>query len=112
MPFHPQSPLSMPAPLDDRIEHRAHPQKAATSLRVRIVLTQGARAHVLQAGLSKRLSLLMERADGLHAALLPGDRIGLSESTRHDLFILRRRIVIEAIDTVLELILDVPSTAI
>lgn len=101
-----------PSTLDERVGHRAAPEKAATSgVRVRIVLTQSARAHVLQAGLSKRLSLLMERADTLQAILLPGDRIGLSESVRHDLFILRRRVVVEAADTVLEVILDVPSTS-
>lgn len=113
MVFNPQiSTYGLP-PLGERPEHRPQPERSASAgVRVRIVLTQGARAHVLQAGLTKRLNLLMERADGLHAVLMTGDRIGLSESTRHDLIVLRRRVVIEAADTVLELVLDVPPTRI
>ena len=98
------------APLGERIEPRPAPEKAgAAGVRVRIVLTQGARALVLQGGLTKRLNLLMERADSLHGFLMVGDRIGLSESTRHDLVVLRRRVVLEAADSVLELVLDVPA---
>ncbi len=80
-----------------------------TAVRARIVLTQAARAHVLQSGLNKKITLLSERIGTLHAMLQPGDRIGLSEQPRHDLVVQRRRLVVEMVDTVLEIVLDLPS---
>lgn len=112
MALYPQFSTYGAPPMGERMDPRPLPDKAAAPVRVRIVLTQGARTHILQAGLTKRLNTLMERADTLGGVLMVGDRIGLSESSRHDLIVLRRRVVIEPADNVLELVLDVPATRI
>ncbi|MGU3493572.1 hypothetical protein ACLBXM_05965 [Xanthobacteraceae bacterium A53D] len=77
---------------------------SGNGFRVRVVLSQPAQAFVLQSGLGGRLALLADRADVLHPAMQQGDRVALSDSTRHDLLVLRRRVLVEP--PTLEIILD------
>lgn len=80
------------------------------ALRTRIVLSQAAQAFVLQSGLSMRMTWLSERAEELFATLQQGDRVGLSDSQRHDLVVLRRRLVVDPAAPVMEILLDIPPS--
>ena len=74
--------------------------------KVRITLTATGQNHVLRNGLGPRLAVLMEHAPRIYSALASGDRVALSESPTQDLYVLRRRVVVEAREVVLEIILD------
>lgn len=79
---------------------------SASGLKVRITLTASAQNQVLRNGLGPRLAVLMEHAPRMHTALNAGDRVALSESAAQDLYVLRRRVVVEVREVVLEIILD------
>lgn len=78
----------------------------SAGLKVRITLTAAGQNHVLRNGLGPRLAILMEQAPRIHTAFASGDRVALSETAGQDLYVLRRRIVVEAREAVLEIILD------
>ncbi|MEW6122582.1 MAG: hypothetical protein AB1698_08200 [Pseudomonadota bacterium] len=82
-------------------------ERDAPGMRVWITLTQGAQAHVVRHGLHPRLSVLSEHAGRFESMMRPGDRVALSDSAGLDLFVLRRRFVIDARASTLEITLDV-----
>ncbi len=82
------------------------PASLSPGPKVRITLTAAGQNHVLRNGLGPRLAVLMEHAPRIHTALASGDRVALSESATQDLYVLRRRVVVETRDVVLEIILD------
>lgn len=85
-------------------------EREAPGLRVWITLTQAAQVHVVRHGLHPRLSVLSEHAGRFEALMRPGDRVALSDLSSLDLFVLRRRFVIDARVSTLEITLDVAQT--
>ncbi|WP_332116783.1 hypothetical protein [Azorhizobium caulinodans] len=83
---------------------------APPAFKTRIVLSQAAQSLVVQSGLSVRMTWLSERADELFSTLQQGDRVALSDSGRHDLVVLRRRLVADPAAPVIEVLLDLPSS--
>lgn len=82
------------------------PASSASGPKVRITLTAAAQNQVLRNGLGPRLAVLMEQAPRMHTAFASGDRVALSETPGQDLYVLRRRIVVDAREAALEIILD------
>ncbi|GGF60562.1 hypothetical protein GCM10007301_20400 [Azorhizobium oxalatiphilum] len=96
-------------PTADSSQDGSAGSQAAGGVQVRILLTQMAQAFVLQSGLAGRITWLTEHASGFHSAIQQGDRVGLSDSSRHDLIVLRRRVLLDP--AVLEITLDMPPTS-
>ncbi|MEP9378950.1 hypothetical protein ABLE91_19695 [Aquabacter sp. CN5-332] len=79
-------------------------------IRAHISLTSAAQNHVVRNGLRPRLAVLMEHATQFERILLAGDRVALSDATNLDLYVMRRRLVVDARESTLEIVLDVAQS--
>ncbi len=71
-----------------------------------VALTTAAQNHVVRNGLRPRLAVLMEQIDGMEGMMV-GDRIALSDTPNLDLYLMRRRFVVDLRETTLEMVLDI-----